>query len=248
MSCSPHNARVRGAWNDLRASAFTLMELLVVIAIIGLLAGLLLPVLNKARARTRQVACMSNLRQLGLGFSFYADDWKGVLPHSDRDSPDAAACWFFAIDPYLMNGMATNSPSLLQKRALIKQDPIWTTFNSSTRTDFRTIKMNRKLVGTKKDWSPSSDPISDAKPCYRRKITVTNPANTVLLFDGRCEETGSTIDKKRYDGWEPYVARRHLGGANVLFVDGHVEWRKETPQIGGTGWEKDQTRLNWWAD
>ncbi len=62
-----------------RRTAFTLVELLVVIGIIALLVAMLLPALNKARAAARNVQCMSNLRQIGVGFATYAAVFPGYV-------------------------------------------------------------------------------------------------------------------------------------------------------------------------
>ncbi|HUI08244.1 MAG TPA: prepilin-type N-terminal cleavage/methylation domain-containing protein [Verrucomicrobiae bacterium] len=251
MFYSLFTARTRRLASHVSASAFTLLECLVVIAIMGILAGLLLPSLNAARSKARSVSCMSNLRQLGIAVTVFAGDADGVLPRSDNaDSLDPVPCWFYAVDSYLPNQGTSVGPTSAQKMAPYKQDPIWNQFDSASRANSRTIKMNRKLVGRKGTWNPGGDEIKAAKPSHRRKATITDMVNTVLLFDGRCEESGSAADKSRYDGWETYVARRHSGGANVLFVDGHAEWRKEKQQTGGAGlgWENDQTRLKWWAE
>ena len=61
---------------------FTLIELLIVIAIIAILAGMLLPALNKARETAKKIACMNNLKTLGTGIVFYADTNRGYLPRT----------------------------------------------------------------------------------------------------------------------------------------------------------------------
>ncbi|GAB4456741.1 MAG: hypothetical protein OHK0029_15260 [Armatimonadaceae bacterium] len=64
-----------------KSNAFTLIELLVVIAIIAILAAILFPVFAQARDKARQAACMSNLKQLGIAFLMYAQDYDGYFPN-----------------------------------------------------------------------------------------------------------------------------------------------------------------------
>lgn len=88
---------------------FTLIELLVVIAIIAILAAILFPVFAKAREKARQITCLSNEKQLGLGFMQYFQDNDERAPFF-RDVPNGAwwtaqmLNWKDLIYPYIQNG------------------------------------------------------------------------------------------------------------------------------------------------
>ena len=67
-----------------RRDAFTLIELLVAIAILGVLAGLLLPALSRGKQNAKSLACLNNLRELGVGCALYALDNGDRLPETSH--------------------------------------------------------------------------------------------------------------------------------------------------------------------
>ena len=204
--------------------AFTLIELLIVVFVVFVIMGLVFPVLSMVREKSKQAVCMSNMGQMYKALLQYTIENDGYLPLESNSGSCSGEVWFKAVDRYITTDILPENQteiSTKEKLMLIKQDPVINTVIQDKKDNTKTIKINTQLV--------------QGSMCSRMVDSIRFPSKTVLLFDGRINNT--TVASK-YDGSYGSVAQRHSRGANILFMDGHVE-RIQNGDSDGTaneGW------------
>ena len=207
--------------------AFTLIELLIAVFVVLVIMGLVFPVLSMIREKSKQAVCMSNMGQMFKCFAQYAIENDGYLPLESNSGSCSGEVWFKSVDRYITTDILPENQteiSTKEKLILIKQDPVIQTVTQDKKDNTKTIKINTQLV--------------QGSMCSRMVDSIRFPSKTVLLFDGRINNT--TVASK-YDGSYGSVAQRHSRGANILFMDGHVE-RIQNGDSDGTaneGWPNE---------
>lgn len=197
---------------------FTLVELLIVIAIIGVLAAMLLPVINSVRSRGLMTACTSNLRQVGTAMVSYSADRRnrGRMPHEDKDDSVKGVagyknyCWFDAIDEYIGTGNLSRA----------KQCPAWSEYNDADTIDKHTYKMNSRLCNMEHQFSPGF-PVGGGDRYFVMPEAMKKPSETILIFDGRVDSSLGGQTRGYHLSVDHY---RHDGSSGFIFCDGHVEF------------------------
>jgi len=194
---------------------FTLIELLVVIAIIAILAAILFPVFARAREKAKQASCQSNVKQLGLAFMMYAQDYDDYLPACGVHNADGTrALWTRLVDPYIKNNQIVNCPTKPQGGAA------WSGFTGVLW--YPTIGANNPHLNVCNLGTAPGTNQSDIKL----------PAGTLILCDsdGWPQTYCPICYSALYPIGQPPLDR-HNEGCNVGFADGHVKWLKRTKLV-----------------
>jgi prepilin-type N-terminal cleavage/methylation domain-containing protein/prepilin-type processing-associated H-X9-DG protein len=210
---------------------FTLIELLVVVAIIGILASILLPSLSQAKERSKTVVCLSNIKQVGIGFASYATD-ESYFPYGSS-STWGGGDRTLAFDDLL--NIDNRNQTILSENGIKTEDFKSKAFECpSDNIDRGDYEKRSYAMNSGTDYNAGSlNGITTQAPVSKSYSDISKPAEILLLSERIMGgnklgmDNAAIMGKFDQDHWKNGVHNGKIDRRNALFVDGHALYQSD---------------------